>query len=133
MIQSIISTQAYRTAGMPRGIKAMAPLHISVVLCGYTSERWDDLRAAVESVRQQTLPPDEIILVIDHNPALYARACAELPDVIVMETRSQRAYPGRAIPAWQPHAERSSPSSTTMPSRRMTGWRRLQPGTTTQA
>ena len=58
---------------------------ISVIICAYTEERWDDLVVAVESVQQQTLPPDEIIVVIDHNPSLLKRAREHLSSVIIVE------------------------------------------------
>ncbi len=45
----------------------------SVVVCVYTEDRWDDILAAVASVRAQTLPPLETLLVVDHNPALETR------------------------------------------------------------
>jgi hypothetical protein len=40
-------------------------------------------------VRQQTVPPNEIIVVVDHNPALLAQLRQHLPDI-------------RAIENWQP-------------------------------
>lgn len=58
---------------------------ISVIICAYTEERWDDLIAAIASVREQTLPPREIILVIDHNSDLLKRARERIPGVIVVE------------------------------------------------
>ncbi len=58
---------------------------ISVIICAYTEERWDDLIAAVESVKQQTLLPGEIIVVIDHNPTLLERVREHLSNVIVVE------------------------------------------------
>ena len=45
-------------------------IDISVVICAYTEKRWQDLQAAIHSVKQQSLPPKEIIVVIDHNPSL---------------------------------------------------------------
>ncbi len=50
----------------------------SVVICAYTLERWADLVAALESVKAQEPPPGELILVVDHNAALLARARSEL-------------------------------------------------------
>jgi len=47
---------------------------ISVVICAYTEKRWDDLNAAVDSVIKQSHPASDIVLVIDHNPALFERA-----------------------------------------------------------
>lgn len=49
-------------------------MRVSVVICAYTEARWDALAAALTSVRGQTAPPEEIIVVIDHNEALLARA-----------------------------------------------------------
>ncbi len=57
-------------------------LDISVIICTYTENRWDDLVAAINSVRQQTLPPSEIIVVVDHNPALLQRVRQCLPEVV---------------------------------------------------
>lgn len=45
-------------------------MKISVVICAYTEKRWDDVLAAVASVRAQSLAAHEVILVVDHNPAL---------------------------------------------------------------
>ncbi|QNP73579.1 glycosyltransferase family 2 protein [Streptomyces roseirectus] len=55
----------------------MTPLDISVVICVYTEDRWDDVLAAVSSVRAQSRPAREILLVVDHNPALLARLALE--------------------------------------------------------
>ncbi len=60
---------------------------ISVIICAYTEERWDDLVAAVESVQKQTLPPGEIIVVIDHNPDLLERVRKHMSGVVVVENR----------------------------------------------
>lgn len=49
---------------------------ISVILCAYTLDRWDDLREAIASLRAQTRAADEIILVIDHNEDLLERCAA---------------------------------------------------------
>ncbi|MDJ0464567.1 glycosyltransferase family 2 protein [Streptomyces sp. H27-C3] len=46
---------------------------ISVVICVYTEDRWEDILAAVDSVRAQSLPAVETLLVVDHNPALLER------------------------------------------------------------
>lgn len=67
---------------------------ISVVMCAYTEQRWDAMCAAVESIRRQSLPPRELILVIDHNPALFERARTHLPDVTVLENREEQGLSG---------------------------------------
>jgi glycosyltransferase involved in cell wall biosynthesis len=65
----------------------MAPERVlfSVVICAYTEKRWDELVAAVESLRVQTHAAHEIILVIDHNPELARRVGQEIPDVTCVE------------------------------------------------
>jgi hypothetical protein len=55
-----------------------------VVICAYTEDRWDDVLAAVHSVRRQSLAAEEIVLVVDHNPRLHQRLAAVLPDVVVI-------------------------------------------------
>ncbi|MFF7205001.1 MULTISPECIES: glycosyltransferase family 2 protein [unclassified Streptomyces] len=51
----------------------MSDRRFSVVICVYTEDRWEDILAAVDSVRTQSLPALETLLVVDHNPALLAR------------------------------------------------------------
>jgi glycosyltransferase involved in cell wall biosynthesis len=67
---------------------------VSVVICAYTEDRWDQICAAVGSVRAQSLPSAEIILVIDHNPPLLARATASLGDVTVVPNEQARGLSG---------------------------------------
>jgi glucosyl-dolichyl phosphate glucuronosyltransferase len=67
---------------------------VSVIICAYTEERWQDLVDAVASVQQQTLPPREIILVIDHNPRLFERAQTAITGVIVIENSEARGLSG---------------------------------------
>jgi glucosyl-dolichyl phosphate glucuronosyltransferase len=56
---------------------------VSVVVCTYSEERWGDLAAAVASVRTQQVPRVEIVVAVDHNPALEGRVRRELADVVV--------------------------------------------------
>ena len=63
---------------------------ISVIICTYTEDRWDDLVAAIESVRKQTLPPGEIIVVIDHNPGLLKQVREQVLGVVVVENTEAR-------------------------------------------
>ncbi|MEL7207561.1 MAG: glycosyltransferase family 2 protein, partial [Actinomycetota bacterium] len=57
---------------------------VSVVICAHTERRWQDLCDAVASVAAQGHPAEEIIVVIDHNDALLARAEAALDGVVVV-------------------------------------------------
>ncbi len=66
------------------------PDGVSVVVCAHTERRFAELLGAVESVRAQTVPAREIIVVIDHNPELLARATLALPDVQVVENAGRQ-------------------------------------------
>ncbi|MDR0343731.1 MAG: glycosyltransferase [Nocardiopsaceae bacterium] len=67
---------------------------ISVIICAHTAERWDATLAAVASVRAQTLPAAEIILIVDHNPELQERLAGSLPGVRVTGNAEQRGLSG---------------------------------------
>ena len=67
---------------------------ISVVVCAYTERRWDDLIAAIESLQSQTLPPRDIILVVDHNPALLTRAREQFQGLNLIENCLARGLSG---------------------------------------
>jgi glucosyl-dolichyl phosphate glucuronosyltransferase len=54
---------------------------LTVLICAYTLERWSDIEAAVDSLRRQTRHPDQVVLVVDHNEALFERARHAFPDV----------------------------------------------------
>src|SRR5262245_28282171 len=67
---------------------------VSVVLCAYTEARWNDLVEAVASVQSQTLPAYEIIVAVDHNTRLAARAQQHMPGVVVVENCESRGLSG---------------------------------------
>jgi glucosyl-dolichyl phosphate glucuronosyltransferase len=67
---------------------------ISVIICIYTEKRWNDILDAVESLRQQTLQPREILLSVDYNPALLQRVRHEIPDVVALENKNTRGLSG---------------------------------------
>jgi GT2 family glycosyltransferase len=71
----------------------VSPSDVSVVICAYTEARWDDLCAAVASVHAQTAAPLEILVVVDHNEALLARARATL-DARVIANHETRGLSG---------------------------------------
>jgi GT2 family glycosyltransferase len=70
--------------------KSADDLTASVVICAYTEARWQLLVRAVESVLNQSPPPQELIVVIDHNPALLGRATAQFSDAAVVIPSSRR-------------------------------------------
>jgi glycosyltransferase involved in cell wall biosynthesis len=52
----------------------MTPAVMTVVICAYTCDRWEQLQAAVQSVLEQEHPAAEIVVVIDYCPKLEAMA-----------------------------------------------------------
>lgn len=56
----------------------------SVVICAYTMDRWNELVAAVNSVRVQTRPAREILVVIDNNESLWRRVAREIEGITVI-------------------------------------------------
>ena len=66
----------------------------SVVICAYTMERWDDLNAAVASVRRQTHPARDIIVVVDNNDVLLERAKREIDGAVVVPNTNARGLCG---------------------------------------
>lgn len=56
----------------------------AVVICCYTAERYDDVVAAVRSVREQEVPGGRLLLVVDHDDALLGRLRADLAGVEVV-------------------------------------------------
>jgi glucosyl-dolichyl phosphate glucuronosyltransferase len=68
--------------------------NVSVIICAYTLDRWSDLCAAVESLRDQVLRPAEIIVVIDYNPELLRRAAEEFHDAVVVPNQEARGLSG---------------------------------------
>lgn len=69
-------------------------LDVSVIICAFTEDRWDALAAAVESLWRQTIPPREIILVIDHNASLLERVRVQMSDSICIENSEPRGLSG---------------------------------------
>lgn len=69
-------------------------LSVSIVICAYTERRWDLLLDVIESVRAQTLAPQEIIVVVDHNEDLYERLQEIVDDVTVVESVGPRGLSG---------------------------------------
>jgi hypothetical protein len=65
-----------------------------VIIAAFTMERWDDIGEAVASVRAQTVPVLETILVVDHNQALLDRAQRELDGVIVIPNVGSKGASG---------------------------------------
>lgn len=69
-------------------------MNVSVVICAYTEERWDDLVASVDSVLGQIYEPLEVIVVCDHNRTLLDRVRRELPAVRAVANGEARGLSG---------------------------------------
>jgi len=65
------------------GAPATKTLPVTVVICAYSERRWDQTRNAVASVLAQSPGPKQLVLVIDHNSGLAARARGELSGIAV--------------------------------------------------
>lgn len=68
-------------------------MSVSVVVCAYTLDRWDQLVLAMDSLSSQT-PSHETILVVDHNEELLERARSRWPDSIVLSNTARRGLSG---------------------------------------
>ncbi len=70
-------------------------VRVSVVICAYTMRRWDQLAEAVASVRGQTRPADELIVVVDYCETLQERAADALgPQIQVLANTGPRGLSG---------------------------------------
>lgn len=70
---------------------------LSTVICAYTTQRWDDLCRAVESVLAQEFSALDVIVVIDHCPDLYRLAEERFGSrdrVTVIESNRERGLSG---------------------------------------
>ena len=92
-----VASSEYRRQGRlfeAEELDSAAPSLISVVICAHTDLRFEETCAAVQSVRDQSFPNKEIIVVVDHNPALHASLSEALPDVRVVENREEQGLSG---------------------------------------
>ncbi len=67
---------------------------VSVVICSYSEDRWDRLMGALDSVRTQSLPPKQTIVVVDYNVELYKRLIFTVPDAVIVENNGPKGLSG---------------------------------------
>ena len=72
----------------------MSGRSVSIVICVYTLDRWDDIADAIVSARTQTLPALEIIVVVDHNPELRDRLTKTFSDITIIDNQFTRGLSG---------------------------------------
>lgn len=66
----------------------------SVVIASHSDERWGSLVRALESARSQTPAPLQVIVAVDHNPALCRRVKDLHPELEVVDHRGTPGAPG---------------------------------------
>jgi GT2 family glycosyltransferase len=67
---------------------------VSVVICCYTDERFDDVLAAVDSVQRQSAAPAEIVVVVDHKSPLLERLHAAHPELATIQNGERQGLSG---------------------------------------
>lgn len=75
-------------------VMADPPLSAAVVICAYDEGRWQHTLEAIRSVSGQDEAPDEIILVVDHNPSLAEQLRREMPGLSVLESEEEPGASG---------------------------------------
>lgn len=73
---------------------ARASIKACVVVCVYTDKRLPQIRAALDSIARQTMPPSQVIVVADHNQALCDLLAAGYPDYEVIPSKFERGLSG---------------------------------------
>jgi GT2 family glycosyltransferase len=81
-------------AGPSTGAQTELVDGLSVVICAYTLDRWEELCAAIASVKAQTLAPVDVILVVDANEELLRRATAEFADILIVPNTNGHGLSG---------------------------------------
>lgn len=74
--------------------QAHESIRASVVVCVYTEKRLSQIRAALDSIARQTMPPWQVVVIADHNPALRDRLAAEYPDHEVISSKFEKGLSG---------------------------------------
>ncbi|MDL9936071.1 glycosyltransferase [Gordonia sp. ABSL1-1] len=75
-------------------------LDVTVIICAYTHERWDDVCSAITSVVRQSCPVAHLVVVVDHNPDLaadladYVARCGYAGGVSVIPSAGPRGLSG---------------------------------------
>ena len=85
----------------------MSSRSVSIVICVYTLDRWDDIADAIASARAQTLPPLEIIVVVDHNPELRDRLTKTFTGIHFVDNQFTRGLSGARNTAFRWRVEKS--------------------------
>jgi glycosyltransferase involved in cell wall biosynthesis len=82
--RSVAPSPESQPAPQPAPLQHRPALTATVVVCVYTEDRWTHILEAVDSVAAQDVSPTEVVVVVDHNPALLERLRSAQPDLIVV-------------------------------------------------
>lgn len=63
----------------------MSDLDVAIVVRTYTEDRWHYLVNCLDSLLKQSRQPDQLIVVVDHNPALMDKIKQKYPTVAAVE------------------------------------------------
>jgi GT2 family glycosyltransferase len=66
----------------------------AVIICCYTEQRWRDLLQAIESVRGQTVAPQRLVVVVDHNERLREALASRYTHMTVVANRYRQGLSG---------------------------------------
>ncbi|WP_164842509.1 glycosyltransferase [Actinoplanes solisilvae] len=72
----------------------VTPLDTTIVIPTHSEQRWSSLVRTVACAKSQQAAPAEVVVVVDHNPALFARIQRELPTVTVLENAYAQGVSG---------------------------------------
>lgn len=94
------STTLLDIEGLPRSalgyLSGRHPMTLSVgvVIACHTERRWDLLLRSIASALSQSLQPEQVVVVVDHNPELASRLRRELADVLVVDNELEPGASG---------------------------------------
>lgn len=74
--------------GFPTALEA-PDMSVSVVIRTYTDDRWNLFVQAVQSLSAQTRPPNQVVLVVDHNPSLLDRVARTFPEATTVPSATR--------------------------------------------
>ncbi len=82
-------------------------VHVAIIVPTYTVDRLETLRACLKGIRENSRPPDEILVVVDRNLALFQLLESELRDsgVIVLLSEGRGVSDARNKGARESHSE----------------------------
>jgi GT2 family glycosyltransferase len=67
---------------------------ISVIVSTYTLDRWGALREGISALSEQTQPPHEVFVVVDHQPSVLERVASELDGAVALPSTGRPGLAG---------------------------------------